>query len=149
MNQEQLNALYGPSAPFSEHHRGDSITFRCYGNEIKAGTILHVRAPSSTHEGGKEHSLLYMVDTNEGFPVPVKPSQVIQGSFQAVLATYGLPDSALSSREQAEALAVNVQGQVIETEQGRLRVIKARVEGDEQVGRVLAECEVVKGEEEY
>lgn len=142
MNQEQAEALYGPSASYSDHKAGDSIQFRA-GSEIKAGTILHVRAPGSTHEGGKELSLLYMVDTNEGFPVAVKPSQVIHGSFQAVLASYGLPDSVLSSREQAEALAVNVEGQIIDTEQGRLRVITARVDGTEEQGRVLAECEVV------
>lgn len=142
MNQEQLNALYGPSAPFSEHHRGDSITFRA-GNEIKAGTIDYVRAPGPTHEGGKEHSLLYMVDTNEGFPVAVKPSQIVHGSFQAILATYGLPDSALQSKEQAENLAVNTEGQVIGTEQGRLRVITARVEGTAEQGKVIGECEVV------
>lgn len=143
MNQEQAEALYGPSASYSDHKAGDSITFRCYGNEIKAGTILYVRAPGPTHEGGKEHSLLYMVDCNEGFPVAVFPSQIIHGSFQAVLASYGLPDSALSSREQAEALAVNVQGQVIDTEQGCLRVITARVECTEEQGKVIGECEVV------
>lgn len=142
MNQEQAEALYGPSASYSDHKAGDSIQFRA-GSEIKAGTILHVRAPGPTHEGGKEHSLLYMVDTNEGFPVAVKPSQIIQGTFQAVLASYGLPDSALSSREQAEALAVNVQGQVIDTEQGCLRVITARVECTEEQGKVIGECEVV------
>lgn len=146
MNQEQLNALYGPSAPFSEHHRGDTIQFR-QGNEIKAGTILHVRAPGPTHEGGKDHSLLYMVDCNEGFPVAVKPSQIVHGSFQAVLASYGLPDSALSSREQAENLAVNAEGQDIETEQGRLRVLTARVEGTAEQGQVIAECEAVEGKE--
>jgi hypothetical protein len=85
-----------------------------------------------------------MVDCNDGFPVAVKPSQIIQGTFTAVLATYGLPDSALSSREQAENLAVNVQGEIIETEQGRLRVIVARVEGDESQGKVLAECVVTE-----
>lgn len=146
MNQEQLNALYGPSAPFSEHHRGDSVQFR-HDNEIKAGTILHVRAPGPTHEGGKELSLLYIVDAGEGFPVAVKPSQIVHGSFQAVLASYGLPDSALSSREQAEALSMNVQGQIIETEQGRLRVLSALVEGAESQGRVIAECEAVEGKE--
>ena len=142
MNQEQAEALYGPSVPFSEHHRGDSVQFR-QGNEIKAGTILHVRAPGPTHEGGKDHPLLYMVDTNEGFPVAVFPSQIVQGTFTASLATYGLHDSALLSREQAEALSVNVQGEIIETEQCRLRVLRARVEGDEEQGKVIGECEVV------
>lgn len=146
MNQEQAEALYGPAAPFSEHHRGDSIRFRCYGNEIKAGTILHVRAPGPTYEGGKEHGVLYMVDTNEGFPVAVKPSQIVHGSFQAVLASYGYPNSAVQSREAAESLAVNVEGQVIETEQGRLCVITARVEGTEAQGRVVGECEVEDGQ---
>lgn len=144
MNQEQAEALYGPSASYSDHKAGDSIQFRA-GSEIKAGTILHARAPGPTHEGGKEHSLLYMVDCNEGFPVPVFPSQVIHGTFTASLASYGLPDSALQCREQAEALAVNVEGQIIDTEQGRLRVITARVEGLAEQGRVIAECEAVEG----
>src|SRR5579885_2071597 len=118
MDKDQLEALYGPTTRFAEHKAGDTVLLR-RGNDLKAGTILHVRAPGPTYEGGKEHSLLYMVDCNEGFPVPVKPSQIIAGTFQAVLATYGLPDSALLSREQAEALAANVEGQVIDAEQGR------------------------------
>lgn len=144
MNQEQLNALYGTSASHSEHRRDDSIQFR-QGNDLKAGTILHVRATGPTHAGGKEHSLLYMVDTNEGFPVAVFPSQIVHGSFQAVLATYGLSDSALLSREQAEALSMNVQGEVIETEQGRLRVLRARVEGTAEQGKVIGDCEAAEG----
>jgi hypothetical protein len=146
MNQEQLNALFGPSAPFSEHKVNSKIQFRCYGNEIKSGTILHVRAPGPTHAGGKEHSLLYMVDTGEGFPVPVKPSQIIQGTFTASLASYGYPDSALKSREQAENMVWYFDSRgscCIETEQGRLRVITARVEGTEEQGRVIGECEAV------
>jgi hypothetical protein len=148
MNQEQRNALFGPSSSFSEHKAGDTIQFR-QGNDIKQGKIIHVRAPGPAVVDGKDLPLLYVVDTGHGFPAKVLPSQIIHGSFTAVLGTYGFPDSTLQSREQAENLAVNVQGQIIDTEQGRLRVLSARVEGDGTAGKVLAECESVQDGEEH
>lgn len=147
MNKEQAEGLYGPASSFSDHKVTDTIQFR-QDNEIKAGTILYVRAPGPTYEGGREHGVLYMVDCNEGFPVAVFPSQIIHGTFTASLASYGLPDSALKGREQAENMVWYFDSRgscCIETEQGRLRVLSARVEGTESQGRVIAECEAVEG----
>jgi hypothetical protein len=47
MNDEDLEALeklYGPAAPYSEHRRGDHITYRSAEGEERSGTILLVQA---------------------------------------------------------------------------------------------------------
>lgn len=70
--------------------------------------------------------------------------EAVQSSFPVILASYGAPTNGCTlSRKAAENLAVNVQGQVIDTDQGRLRVLSARVEGDERQGQVVAECEAM------
>jgi hypothetical protein len=150
MNNEQKEALFGPSTPFADHKAGDFIQFR-RGAEVKHGKILHVRAPAPTHQGGTQVGLRYIVDADMGFPVIIAPSQIIHGSFPAILASYGCPDSTLQSREEAERLATSAVGQVITNESDecprRLRVLSARVEGDEKAGRVVAECEAMGSEE--
>src|SRR5579864_6172608 len=143
MNQEQRNALFGESTPFSEHKEGDVILAR-RGTKIKQGTIIHVRAAAPTPVSGKDLPLLYVVNFNEGFPALVKQTEIIEGSFPAILGTYGYAENGCTlSRKAAENLAVNVVGQIIDTEQGRLRVLSARLEGDEKAGQVVAECEAV------
>jgi hypothetical protein len=135
MNNKQYNALYGPASLFSEYEVGDAIQFR-FSNEIKAGKVLHVC-------DGKP--LLYIVDSGEGFPEPVESSRIIQGSFTAILASYGASmNGCMLSRKAAENLSVNVVDQIIETEQGRLRVLSARLEGDERQGQVIAQCEAAE-----
>jgi len=146
MNHEQAESLYGPTASHSEHRENDVITFR-HGFTVKQGKILHVRAPGQAVQDGREHPLLYMVDTGQGMPIAVSPSQIIEGSFPVILASYGASVNGCElSRKAAENLAINVQGQIIDTDQGRLRVLSARIEGDEKAGQVMAECEAVGDE---
>jgi len=157
MDKDQRDALFGKSTPFSEHKEGETIVF-FEDSQVKTGTIIHVRAPGQAIIGGKEHGMLYMVDTGEGIPSAIIPSQVLEGTkplryFYVLLATYGYPDSACKNREEAENLAENVKGQVITGEvigkTKRLRVLQARVEGNGSQGCVVGECEVVeKGEGE-
>ncbi len=144
MNKHQKEALFGPSSQFSEHREGDVVLVR-RGTDIRAGAILHIRASGPAIQCGTDHPLLYMVDTNEGMPVLIEPAMIIEGSFTAVIATYGDPvNGDVLTREAAENLAGNVIGQIIDSAgQGRLRVLKARIEGDERQGRVIAECEAV------
>ena len=47
---EDLEATYGPAAPFSEHKRGDYITYTSAEGECKSGTILWVCAPTEIGE---------------------------------------------------------------------------------------------------
>ncbi len=149
MDKEQRDALYGASARFSDHKEGETIVF-FEGGQVKTGTILHVRAPGPAIVGGQSHPMLYVVDTDASIPSMVAHGQILEGAqpakyFYALLATYGRPGSACQSREEAENLAENVAGEVItgeirgETKQ--LRVIMARVEGDEKQGDVVGECE--------
>jgi len=146
MNNDEFNALYGPAASHSEHKAGDSVLVRD-GTDVRAGIVLGVRAAGPAHQGGASHPMLYIVDMGTGFPVPVPPSRIIEGSFTAILGSYGYSYSMLDSREQAENLAVNVIGQIIDSEQGRLRVLTARIEGDERAGKIIAQCEAVGSEE--
>lgn len=144
MNHEQLTDLYGRSASHSEHRQGTVITFR-RGAEIKQGKILYVRAPGQAVVDGREHPLLYIVDTGQGIPMAVTPSQIIEGSFPVILASYGASTNGCTlSRKAAENLAANVEGQIITLQDGRrLKVLSARIEGDEKAGEVIAECEAV------
>ncbi len=151
MNNHQKEALFGTTASHAEHREGDVIQYRDLSlGIIKRGKILHVRAPAPSPVSGRDLPLLYMVDTNEGMPVLIEPAMIIEGPFTACIGSYGFPDSALVSREQAENLSVNVIGQIIDSaEQGRLRVLTARIEGDERQGRAIAECEAVGSEESH
>lgn len=151
MNNEQLEALYGPSASHAEHRQGDTVQFRV-GSDIKVGKILHVRAPAPSPVSGQEMPTIYVVDAGEGIPLLATPSQIVQGSFTAVLGTYGYTDSQLQDREQAEAMVENLNircDYCMDSDKGHLCVLKARVEGDEEQGRIIAECEAVSSEESH
>jgi hypothetical protein len=146
MNHDQAESLYGPTASHSEHKEGTVITFRS-GSQVKQGKILHVRAPGQAPVSGKELPTLYIVDTGEGIPAAIAPSMIIEGSFPVILASYGFKDHSLSSREEAENLAANVEGQIITLQdERRLKVLSACIEGDEKAGEVMAECEAVGDE---
>lgn len=147
MDNEQLTALYGKSTKFVDHKAGTEIKFKdLTDGNVKQGKILHVRAPGRAVVDGTEHPVLYIVDCNEGFPVPVAPSQIVEGTFTAILGTYGLPDSQLQSRGQAEDMVwhLDTRGNYcIDTDHGRLRVLSAHIEGDDEQGKVIAKCEAI------
>ena len=152
MTMPDSDALYGPSTPFSDHKAGGMVHFREDG-ELKQGKILHVRAPGPAVQGGVGHGVLYVVDAGHGFPSIVAPGDVVEGSdialpFRAILASYGFSGSTLKSREEALNLAWNltIQRILVDTGKERLRILDARVEGDEDQGKVVAECEAVEEE---
>ena len=76
MDKEQRDAPYGPGARFKE---GETIVF-IESSQMKQGEIVHVRVPGPAIVGGKEHGTLYIVDTGEGIPSAVEPSQVLEGA---------------------------------------------------------------------
>lgn len=76
--EAELAALYGPAAKFSDHKRGERITFREEGEE-KEGEIIWVRATGPAVQGGKDHPVVYIVDLGgDDFPSMVYPGQVVQ-----------------------------------------------------------------------
>ena len=73
---EELEAPYGRVAPYSEHKRGDTITYVQSGVEC-TGTILWVCGPGEVVEGGQQHPLHYIVENQAGgWPDTVYPSEV-------------------------------------------------------------------------
>lgn len=76
MTPEQLEALYGPAAKFSDHKTGETVRFRENGQE-KEGKIIHVCAPGKTVKG-TPHGILYVVEVRQkGFPSMIAPGDVI------------------------------------------------------------------------
>ena len=74
---QQLEALYGPLAPYSEHKRGDVITYEQGDAGQATGTILWVCGPGEVVEGGQSHPLRYIVENQAGgWPDTVYPSEV-------------------------------------------------------------------------
>ena len=74
---EQNAAIYGPAASYTEHQPGQQIAFIDPENGREgAGTLLYVRAPGATHEGGQEHPTVYMVDDGRGFPRALYASDI-------------------------------------------------------------------------
>jgi len=73
MDEHELEDLYGPAAPYSEHKRGERITFNEEG-QVFTGVIVWVCA------AGREKPVRYIVeaDQREGFPCVVWPGDVIE-----------------------------------------------------------------------
>ena len=71
-----LEATYGPAAPFSEHHRGDRITYTSAEGLPGAGIILWVCAPGLV--GNRHMGVRYIVapDPPTGFVDIVWPADV-------------------------------------------------------------------------
>jgi hypothetical protein len=82
MNAEQLEALYGPLFPHSDHKTGERVRFYdVVLNSEQEGIILWVQAPGPTHEGGKVHPCSYImdkVDPSTGFLWQIEPSDIVE-----------------------------------------------------------------------
>jgi hypothetical protein len=78
MNDKELETLYGPQAPYSEHKRGAHITFT-QAHETFTGTIIWICAPT-TDELGHYLPIHYIVQTDqvEGPPLIVWPSDILE-----------------------------------------------------------------------
>ncbi len=79
--QEQaLAAAYGPAAQFSEHHRGDHVTYREAGATF-SGIILWVAAPVTV--GSQKLPLRYIVEPeHRKFVDIVWPADVVTQEAQ-------------------------------------------------------------------
>jgi len=77
VGQDDLEDLYGPASKWSEHQRGDTITYRdLETGYTKTGTIIWVCAPGQV--GGHDIDLHYVVElSGGGWPDMVFPSMVI------------------------------------------------------------------------
>jgi hypothetical protein len=79
MDNQALEALYGPEAPYSDHKRGERITF-IEARETYTGEIIWVCAPAEI--AGRPLPIRYIVETDQqgGFPLFVWPSDVIENA---------------------------------------------------------------------
>jgi hypothetical protein len=79
--REQLEALYGPLYPHSDHKLGETIRFYdVVTRQEHTGTIEWVKGPGETTEGGHHFPVIYVMDSidpSTGFPWEVFPSDVI------------------------------------------------------------------------
>ena len=71
-----LEEVYGPCAP-SDYQPGDRLCFLRDGRECY-GELLYVRRPGAAVQGGRVHGVLYIIDDGSGWPVAVKPSDIVQ-----------------------------------------------------------------------
>lgn len=76
-SNEELEAIYGPSASFSEHKRGDHITYTSAEGESKSGIILWVCAPSEIGEVKLGMRYLIAPDDPTAFVDVALPGDVI------------------------------------------------------------------------
>lgn len=79
MNEQELEDIYGPAAPYSEHKRGQHITYRDALGNVQAGTILWVCAAGTV--GGRALPLQYIVvrdNAGDSFPDAVMPGDVLE-----------------------------------------------------------------------
>ena len=77
--EQQLEDLFGPMPTYSEHKKGETITFREAGTgQTRQGTILWVKAPGPSYKGGPMRPLTYIVYTGQGMPSAVYPGDVIE-----------------------------------------------------------------------
>ena len=77
MSDEELEELYGPAAVYSEHRKGERISFMEEGKTY-TGTIIWVCAPGMV--GGKKMGIRYIVESDQrtGFPAVVIPGEIIE-----------------------------------------------------------------------
>ncbi len=74
-DQGDLEAIYDPAVKWSEHQRGDTISYRAEG-QTRTGKILWVCAPAML--GGQEIGITYVVEpSGGGWPDMVFPADVL------------------------------------------------------------------------
>jgi hypothetical protein len=71
---EQLAAVYGPAADYSEHSIGETVTFLEGGSE-QTGEIVYCCAAGEV--AGKYLAMHYMVDAGN-WPTMVMPREIIE-----------------------------------------------------------------------
>lgn len=82
MTNHELEALYGPAAPYSDHKRGERVAYTDSETEGRCtGTILWVCAPGQVIAGGRHHPVRYIVlrDESPSFADTVYPGEIIEG----------------------------------------------------------------------
>jgi len=78
--QEQLEKTYGPSAPFSEHKRGDRVRYLSASGEERSGMIVWCQAST------KDIQMKYVIAPDDGgFLDFALPSDVITQEQEPVL----------------------------------------------------------------
>lgn len=80
MDKQQLEALYGPSAMYSEHKRGDRVRFRDGRGQEQEDTIMWICAPQNAGLGQQARGIIYVMegaDPLSGLPLLLYPHEII------------------------------------------------------------------------
>ncbi len=74
---EEMEETWGPAASFSEHQRGDHITYT-QEDQVYTGTIIWVCAHGDI--AGRHVPLMYVVERDDrgGFPDMVLPGDIVE-----------------------------------------------------------------------
>lgn len=82
MTPEELEEIYGPLFKYSEHKRGDIITFSDPSTDQQyRAEILWVQAPGQRIIGGQHHPAKYIVDERDpatGMLYAIQPSEMLR-----------------------------------------------------------------------
>ncbi len=78
-NMDELEADYGPPAPYAEHRIGEQVIYQQQGRQF-TGTIVYVTAPQVI--AGKLIPTTYVIvrDHHEGIPDEVFPGDILQSA---------------------------------------------------------------------
>jgi hypothetical protein len=76
-DMDELEADYGPPAPYAEHRIGERVIYQRQGQQF-TGTIVYVAAPQFV--AGKQIPITYVIvrDHHEGVPDEVLPGEILQ-----------------------------------------------------------------------
>lgn len=81
MDDEEMEALFGPPARFSDHKRGETIRFNLRGQDVE-GLIMWVAAPSTTVKG-RHAPITYICSVEDEItPTLVYPGEVLEDQGQ-------------------------------------------------------------------
>jgi hypothetical protein len=82
LTPEELESIYGPLYRYSDHKRGETLSFQdTFSEEEHSAEILWVQAPGQRVEGGSHHPATYimgLVDRATGMLYAVAPADVLE-----------------------------------------------------------------------
>ena len=78
-NMDELEADYGPPAPYAEHRIGERVTYQQKGWQF-TGTIIYVAAPQVISSEQIPTTYVIVRNHHEGMPDIVFPAEIVQSA---------------------------------------------------------------------
>jgi hypothetical protein len=81
VDKQQLEALYGPGAQFSDHKAGERVKFRDGAGQEQEDEIMFVCAPVAAAPGRRAKPLTYIMreaDPSTGLPRMLYQSEILE-----------------------------------------------------------------------